>query len=176
MPDLPPLTSVHLPANQGLRLCCPTEMRLISTWTPREEQHFLGTKQPLKLTLLQPKTRHQSVPSREDGFKGETRGRRQGERPGSKQFHSLFEVLHATSAQESCTFRTGLTTRARGRTQTRAWNERTAGGAQAQELAGAAPGVPWCAGASPRATFPGHPLGAGHNPALPSQGIAVLLR
>lgn len=51
-------------------------------------------------------------------------------------FHSLFEVLHATSVHESCTFRIRLTTRTKGQMQTQVSNERTDGRARNPEPVG----------------------------------------
>lgn len=95
--------------------------------------------------------------------------------PVPNSFNSLFEVLHATSAQESCTFRTGLATRARGQMQRRAWNERRGGGARARELARAAGrqlpvslGVPEPAPGPP--FFPRPPPGCWPRPSSPLPG------
>jgi len=70
------------------------------------------------------------------GFPGKSEPGGNERDPVRNQFHSLLEVLHATSAHEGCTLRIRLTTRTQGRMQTQASNERTDGGAQTQEPVG----------------------------------------
>lgn len=73
------------------------------------------------LTWQCPSTPHQRL-ALGSTWKGKQEARRQS---WFQMFHSLFEVLHATSIHESCTFRTGLTTRTKGQMQTQVSNQHT---------------------------------------------------